>query len=681
MISYESASALKSSAPASIERLNKVIEEIGNMKEKPKFVAVLGDISSSSGNEKEFQKAQEILNTLNKKYDIPYVPLIGNHDAKNRTGFRKIFWEGIESANNTNLLYEKFDFFDKYSDGDIELQNYAFIVGNAMFIAVDSEEGDLLSVFTVKYPKKSMEWLDKNLKIAKTNNLAVVMLSHIPVVPTKILGFDAKELLAYRGSSSFLSDIKKIQNLLIGTKTLAWFSGHIHGYDGLPMDIKIGDTFYDANMEYLPLQSNDKLIPMITTESFMVGSNEKDDDLIDKDKGIIKIVKMMGNDEYGNYNIDYDTNIGKYDPETGTGKDFIALNPYIRAIDYQSLGAKPCVNLRGHTFTRRESSLEWEVREKDSLGWKKIGEGEKKDGYCPDKIPFIYEFKLTAIDKNNSEIKESITQEFEIKMGIIPKLLIVSEEAKGEIELFSTTLEEDLTKFRRTVKDVVLIKVKHSPAEPTGLITVHFENANEDIDMTELIADIDSATRKSILHMPVWPDTIEEEKILFIPSTGIGKVYICPNATSMEEVNLNCENKTILELGETKNGMMLSLTNYEGSEYYVVYGVTGTGGGESEAGDEFNLDSQISVTQMFYDGIDILNVATQNIGDNQAPLLLSELKEATVDLEDYSSNGKLNPGQKKKLKMKFKFLETAGNEYQGKSINVNFKFLATQEEQ
>jgi len=31
--------------------------------------------------------------------------------------------------------------------------------------------------------------------------------------------------------------------------------------------------------------------------------------------------------------------------------------------------------------------------------------------------------------------------------------------------------------------------------------------------------------------------------------------------------------------------------------------------------------------------------------------------------------------------MKFKFLETAGNEYQGKSINVKFKFKATQEEQ
>ncbi len=99
----------------------------------------------------------------------------------------------------------------------------------------------------------------------------------------------------------------------------------------------------------------------------------------------------------------------------------------------------------------------------------------------------------------------------------------------------------------------------------------------------------------------------------------------------------------------------------------------------------YHLESQIAVTKMEYgeggNMKDILTQVTQDIGDKQAPLLLSELKQSTVDLEDYTPDGKLNPGQKKKLKMKFKFLETAGNEYQGKSINVNFKFLATQNEQ
>ncbi|RLC63844.1 MAG: hypothetical protein DRI01_04480 [Chloroflexi bacterium] len=93
------------------------------------------------------------------------------------------------------------------------------------------------------------------------------------------------------------------------------------------------------------------------------------------------------------------------------------------------------------------------------------------------------------------------------------------------------------------------------------------------------------------------------------------------------------------------------------------------------------LETQIAITEMIYGEVDILDEVTKDVGDGVAPLLLSELKESAVDLEDYTPDGKINPGKKKKLKMKFKFLETAGNEYQGKSINVKFKFKATQEEQ
>ncbi|MCK5510879.1 putative metal-binding motif-containing protein [Candidatus Parcubacteria bacterium] len=89
-----------------------------------------------------------------------------------------------------------------------------------------------------------------------------------------------------------------------------------------------------------------------------------------------------------------------------------------------------------------------------------------------------------------------------------------------------------------------------------------------------------------------------------------------------------------------------------------------------------NLETQIAITKLEYGEEDILTAVTADTGDGIAPLLLSELKESSVDLEDYTTDGVLNPAQKKKLKMKFKFLESAGNEYQGKSINVNFKFLA-----
>jgi len=67
------------------------------------------------------------------------------------------------------------------------------------------------------------------------------------------------------------------------------------------------------------------------------------------------------------------------------------------------------------------------------------------------------------------------------------------------------------------MRDWVLIKVKHSPSVPVGLINVHFDRATEDIDLTQMITDTNSETQKSILYMPQWPETIEQNKILFIP--------------------------------------------------------------------------------------------------------------------------------------------------------------------
>ena len=156
-----------------------------------------------------------------------------------------------------------------------------------------------------------------------------------------------------------------------------------------------------------------------------------------------------------------------------------------------------------------------------------------------------------------------------------------------------------------------------------------------------------------------------------------GTVYVCPNATSLDEVYYGCPEMIILKLGETINGMTLTITNYNGKEYYTILGFVNGGAGVLEQ--EARLETQIAITEMIYGGEDILQEVTKNVGDKKSPLLLSELKEATVDLEDYTLEGKINPGQKKKLRMKFKLLETAGNEYQGKSIKATFKFRALQE--
>ena len=71
-------------------------------------------------------------------------------------------------------------------------------------------------------------------------------------------------------------------------------------------------------------------------------------------------------------------------------------------------------------------------------------------------------------------------------------------------------------KIGQIVKDRVKIFKKNSPAVPIGEITVHFENLNEDLDLSPLITDIDIEKGKSILYMENWPNEIERSKILFV---------------------------------------------------------------------------------------------------------------------------------------------------------------------
>jgi hypothetical protein len=90
------------------------------------------------------------------------------------------------------------------------------------------------------------------------------------------------------------------------------------------------------------------------------------------------------------------------------------------------------------------------------------------------------------------------------------------------------------------------------------------------------------------------------------------------------------------------------------------------------------LETQMAVTYLLYDGQDILGRVTAKVGDGLFPLLVSELQESTINLEAYTSSGKILSGQKKKLKIKIKFLETAGNEYKNKSANIKFNFITKQ---
>ena len=235
-------------------------------------------------------------------------------------------------------------------------------------------------------------------------------------------------------------------------------------------------------------------------------------------------------------------------------------------------------------------------------------------------------------------------------IGETSQILLSSNFIKGD-QIKVEVIPYDGKDYGEPMESEPIIISNSVPTQPTVSISPNPAYTDDN-----LICDASGSTDTDgdeIAYLYQWykDDILQEDQTLSIVDssfTGIGEVWKCRVAASDND------------------------DESDTSEDFVVISET------SDTVDGF--ETQIAITEMLYGGANILDQVTQDIGDNQAPLLLSELKESTVDLEDYTPNGKLESGQKKKLKMKFKFLETAGNEYQDKSINVKFKFLATQEE-
>jgi len=466
------------------------------------FVAVLGDIADTA-EKSEFLKAKNILDKLNDPNGdgntidgIPYVPVFGNHDvwsytdfeeAKSALGenyFEEIFWD--ENATNTKLLVERFGF--QRDNANPKYKNFAFNYNEINFIGLDfvkrakSAEAEIFTETENWLQNKLNKWQGKE---------PVILFSHHPFAEP-----GSRDHYVERWWNFTLEEINKIkglieeyENVIEGKQMLGSFGGHIHGYypqEFFGIELPLIEQSFEANWEYPQINTTS----VLTTEALMVSGNEKDL----SNKGIIRVVKVIDKN-----NIDYSTVEGK----------FPALNPYI-SFDYKIFPEQiyPCIFLKAHTFTNREKDLVWEIN------GTQIGTGIIAT-HCG-LNPGVYTLKLRAIDKETEE-EEFITRTVKIKEGIIPKIIKITEKLKEKVELISTELGEKVTEFGRTMRDWVLIKVKYSPSTPAGLINVHFEKATEDIDLTDMVADTDLNTRKSILYIPSWPNVIEKEKILFIP--------------------------------------------------------------------------------------------------------------------------------------------------------------------
>jgi hypothetical protein len=315
-----------------------------------KFVTVLGDISDS-GEYSELAKAKQILDQLNTP-DLFYVPLIGNHDL----------WPEIDSnkpnivstdnfygvfKNQFNLLKSKLgaDWNQSWDQMAIpSYVNYSFVVGGVRFLVLDFCSRDKNRKSTGFRSSDTQSWASNQLGL---DGKSTILLSHIPMEKGRffsnvgtILNFDEHDL------ENIKSEISKS-----GTKILANFAGHVHGfYDPTvisphPIPL-INIHFMDANKEYTS-PDNPFRFPVVTTESLMVGSNIPDP------KSPLRIINLINN-EINNYNI---LNEGELAAR--------AVNPYLSAkkpgfitnpMDWvKKLQGRKQVDFLAYVFSKRAS--------------------------------------------------------------------------------------------------------------------------------------------------------------------------------------------------------------------------------------------------------------------------------------------------------------------------------------
>jgi hypothetical protein len=349
-----------------------------------------------------------------------------------------------------------------------------------------------------------------------------------------------------------------------------------------------------------------------------------------------------------------------------------AINPYIMMFPEIPSTAQPTTFVAGYKNRAKNeiAGFTWQFDEGEEYVT------ENNFYIKPLNIVGTRKVKLTVRDIYGNS--ESVSWNFEVgeKANTPRKMIMVNGTL---IPMMNTGIDlRDPQNGQNTTEWVTISK---NDFKLIGGLNTHFEAAEADIDISDFVGDTDTEENKSFMHMDNWPDVIENNKILYIPSSGKGQVYICPQADSLAKVQPDCQDATVLTVGETKNGMAVSEINYNGQPYYQVYGITGTGGGEFNAASNKTLEEQIEITKLEYDGEDILNQVAADIGDKQLPLLLSELKQDKINLTKYLPEIKkiLWSWQTKKLIYKLKFLESIGNEWQGKKIKVWFDFEATQE--
>jgi len=578
-----------------------------------KFVVVLGDISDTA-EKSEFLKGREILNKLN-EHGIPYIPLIGNHDtwpyvqdigphhwwhdentreaigdrkhyanasiamyAYGDRFFKEIFWES--NRNNTDLIEELFgsswkrdertmeieDYMytfkimdakgNKFHDKDHKyctssrltfyLQNYGFVYDNITFIALDLAprrgvdhnpfNGEALpgakkGAFATDHPQ-TLDFARRYFK--EHPNDKVVLFSHYP---TKRGNID-----------NYISESGK--NLPIAAY---WFGGHVH-YN------KEAKYEQERRKRYVILTEDVAGIPFKLLGTPIPAESGRGV----RDGRIIRIVNITDSE------INFSLRLKPPEPEIEwSWENALSTVPIIISHSYPEPNKETIFTAEYTPYYGFNTTFNWD-----------FGDGNRASGfYVTHNYSQEGEYNVTlTINVTNLITNETRNNTIISSVYVHNKHAISS--LPSDLNITSLITGEDLTQVPKNVYVPALISKNATKNIPIADVGVHFEEAEEDINLSALVADTNISERKSILYMPSWPDEIEESKVLYIPSTGKGAVYICKNATNLSEVSL--ENADlVINVGETIEGITVATTFYNDTEYYAVFNIPGTGGGEA----------------------------------------------------------------------------------------------------
>ena len=552
------------------------------------FVVVLGDFADTA-EKSEFFKAREILNKLNDA-GIPYIPVIGDHDqwpyiqdekaatwpdvrgsdyrketfkekatyAYGDEWFNEIFW-GDENDGNLNLIRAVFNLEERpgkvdrdvwsylwWRDVPVYLQNRVFSYKGINFICLDfnprkMEPGAVLGAFATDY-ELTKTFLENHLETGKTT----IILSHHPF---SLWGgfrsfFPFSPLLPER-----IAEI--VCQHGCGGKTYN-FGGHVH--------YSLNQSAYyltDKAYEIVSTEAVNKRVPSLCDEypSIAEAIGAK------REGKPIRIVQVKSG------NINYSTLL-KPVREVPIKWPRPIFDYMFGGHSYPEPNEEITFTAHFTTYYGFKTSFDWGFGDGSYGSGLSVTHGYSQDGE--------YNVILTATTKN-LVTEEEKTYTVTGLVYVHSKHVISS--LPSDLNATSLLTEEDLTQVPKNTYQHALITKIASEETAIAELGVHFEEAIEDIDFSTLIADVDLGEGKSVIYMPTWPEEIDDYKTLFIPSTGAGTVYICLDATSLDEVSL--ENAgLIINVGETKDNVAVATTFYNGREYYLVSGVTGTGGGE-----------------------------------------------------------------------------------------------------